>query len=65
MKEAALRRKPNGLLARLVMYRHSISVECDDGNPRTAPLGDRGRIAYLTGKRIVEMVAEDLRPWES
>ncbi len=29
-----------------------------------APLRDRGRIAYLTGKRIVEMVAEDLKPSE-
>jgi dihydroxy-acid dehydratase len=27
-----------------------------------APHRDRGRIAYLTGKRIVEMVAEDLKP---
>ncbi len=27
-----------------------------------APHTDRGRIAYLTGKRIVEMVKEDLKP---
>jgi dihydroxy-acid dehydratase len=27
-----------------------------------APHRDRGRIAYLTGRRIVEMVAEDLKP---
>ena len=27
-----------------------------------APLRDRGRMAYLSGKRIVEMVAEDLKP---
>jgi dihydroxy-acid dehydratase len=27
-----------------------------------APYADRGRMAYLTGRRIVEMVAEDLTP---
>jgi dihydroxy-acid dehydratase len=27
-----------------------------------APHRDRGRVAYLTGRRIVEMVAEDLKP---
>src|SRR5258706_6063194 len=27
-----------------------------------APLGERGQMAYLTGRRIVEMVNEDLKP---